>query len=274
MKYIYLTIFTFVISTSVYGAFEQNEAGARSSALGGAFVGLADNSWAIFYNPAGLARLMHNELSVFYLPQQFGLKELSTTAIAGNINSKIGTVGFGLRSFGFSLYKEITGSLSYANEFGGADLGVSINYYSLTISGYGSDAAVGVDVGILLPLFRNFNFGISAKNLNMPTIGKAKEKLPQIFSTGISYSPVDNFILVTDYRKEISFEGSTRFGVEYKVFDFASLRIGATNGPPSYTAGIGFEYKFIKLDYSFYTHQELGITHTFSITFILGGSDD
>jgi hypothetical protein len=125
MKYIYLMIFTFVLSTSVYGAFEQNELGARSSALGGAFFGLADNSWVIFYNPSDLARLAYNELS-FYLPQQFGLKELSTTAITGNCNSKIGIIGLGLRSFGFSLYKEITGSLSYANEFAGADLGVSI----------------------------------------------------------------------------------------------------------------------------------------------------
>jgi hypothetical protein len=58
------------------------------------------------------------------------------------------------------------------------------------------------------------------------------------------------------------------------VFDFASLQIGAADGPTSYTAGIDVEYKFIKLDYSFFTHQEIGITHTFSITFIWGGSDD
>jgi hypothetical protein len=241
MKYIYLTILTIVISTSVNGAFEQNEAGARASPLGGAFVGLADNSWAIFYNPAGLARLTHNELSVFYLPQQFGLRELSTTAMTCNYNSKIGAVGFGLRSFGFNLYKEITGTLCYANEFAGADLGVSINYYSLTISSYGNDAAVGVDVGLLLPLSRNLNFGLFARNLNMPAIGKAKEKLLQIFYTGISYSPAENFIFVADYRKEISFAGSFRFGVEYKVFDIASLCIGAANGPPSYLAGIGVE---------------------------------
>lgn len=271
MKYIVLTILLIVINVSGFSAFEQNEAGAKPYALGGAFVALADNGWAIFYNPAGIARLMHNEVSVFYLPQQFGLKELSTTSIAGNYNSIVGTFGFGVRRFGFSLYKEITASIAYASMFLGVYAGVNLNYYSLTISNYGNDAAIGVDAWILFPLVRSLDFGICAKNLNMTTIGRGREKLPQIFSTGVSYSPVENLVVVADYRKEIAFEGSPRFGVEYKVFDFASLRVGAANNPPTYTAGIGVEYKFIQIDYSFFTHQELGISHTFSVTLIWGG---
>lgn len=271
MRYIVLTLLIIVLNVSGFSAFEQNEAGARPYALGGAYVAIADNAWAIFYNPAGFARLSHNEISVFYLPQQFGLKELSTTAIAGNYYSNAGTFGFGVRRFGFNLYNEITASLSYASMFLGVCAGVNLNYYSLTISNYGSDAAIGVDVGIIFPLVRGLDFGICAKNLNMPTIGKGREKLPQIFSTGVSYSPVENLVVGADYRKEIAFEGSQRFGVEYKVFEFASLRVGAANNPPTYTAGIGVEYEFIQIDYSFFKHQELGISHTFSVSFIWGG---
>lgn len=271
MRYIVLTILLIVANVAAFSAFEQNEAGAKPYALGGAFVALADNAWAVFYNPAGIARLVHNEVSVFYLPQQFGLKELSTTVIAGNYNSNVGTFGFGVRRFGFSLYKEITATIAYASMFLGVYAGANLNYYSLTISNYGNDVAIGMDAGILFPLVKDFDFGISVKNLNMPTIGKRREKLPQIFSTGINYSPVENLVVAADYRKEIGFEGSPRFGVEYKVFEFASLRAGAANNPPTYTAGIGVEYKFIQIDYSFFTHQELGMSHTFSVTLIWGG---
>jgi long-subunit fatty acid transport protein len=271
MKYIVLTILVIVINVSGFSAFEQNEAGTKPYALGGAFVALADNAWAIFYNPAGIARLVHPEISIFYMPQQFGLKELSTTSIAGNYNSNVGALGFGVRRFGFSLYKEITASFTYASMFLGVYAGVNLNYHSLTISNYGNDAAIGVDAGFIFPLVRGLDFGICVKNLNMPTIGRGREKLPQIFSTGVSYSPLDNLIVAADYRKEISFEGSPRFGVEYRVFDFASLRIGAANNPPTYTAGIGVAYEFIQFDYSFFTHQELGISHTFSVTLIWGG---
>jgi hypothetical protein len=274
MKYFIQILLLVGINISGFSAFEQNEGGARSMALGGAFVGLANNPWAIYYNPAGISNIVDNEMSIFFLPQQFGLMELSTAMIAGNYKSKVGAFGFGLRKFGFNLYKEISGCLSYSNEVFGINVGINLNYYSLTIAGYGRDAAIGVDVGVLFPLVQNLQIGMSTKNINMPTLGERKEKLPQIFSTGISYSPVENLVVVMDYYKEVTYEGSFRFGTEYKVFDFASLRVGAANQPAVYSLGAGVEYKFIQLDYSFCVHQELGITHAFSITLKWGGADD
>jgi hypothetical protein len=274
MKYQIAVTLLIILKTTVFSAFEQNEAGARAYAMGGAFVASADNCWSIFYNPGGLIRMSHNEFSLFYLPRQFGLKELSTSVVAGNIRSNVGSIGFGLRRFGFNLYKEITGCVTYSNEISDVGVGITVNYYSLTISGYGSDAAIGLDVGILFPVLNNLNLGVVVKNINMATIGKAKEPIPQIYSTGLSYSPLENMTITVDYRKEISYEGSVRTGMEYKVFDMAYLRIGAANVPSTYSAGIGFEYEFFKFDYSFYTHQELGITHTFSLTIIWGGEDE
>ncbi|OGR84207.1 MAG: hypothetical protein A2636_03510 [Elusimicrobia bacterium RIFCSPHIGHO2_01_FULL_64_10] len=46
--------------------FEDLGAGARAMGLGGAFVGLADDSRAVYYNPAGLAGLGRNEVSADY----------------------------------------------------------------------------------------------------------------------------------------------------------------------------------------------------------------
>lgn len=58
--------------------FEDMGWGARPMGMGGAFVGLADDSRAVFYNPAGLAYIRRTELSGDYARLHGGLKDQST----------------------------------------------------------------------------------------------------------------------------------------------------------------------------------------------------
>ncbi|MBU1299333.1 MAG: hypothetical protein KKF20_06795 [Bacteroidetes bacterium] len=265
-------IFVVFLSSAVpsFASFEGYETGSRAKSLGNAFVGLADDCWAIYYNPAGLARINQNNFSFFYLPNQFGLSELTTAAIAGSYSTQFGTFGVGVRKFGFELYKELSVTVSYANNVAGIYFGANLNYNHLAIRGYGSDAAIGLDAGVLLPLIKNLYLGVAAKNVNIPTIGKSKEKLPQVFSTGISYTPVNNLILLVDYQKELGFDASPKFGAEYKIFDMLSLRFGVSDNPTSFASGVGIEIAFVHFDYALFTHQELGISHSATITFRWG----
>ncbi|MDI6779709.1 MAG: hypothetical protein QME25_05895 [Bacteroidota bacterium] len=265
-------IFVLFLSSAVpsFASFEGYETGSRAKSLGNTFVGLADDCWAIYYNPAGLARINQNNFSFFYLPNQFGLSELTTAAIAGSYSTHFGTFGVGVRKFGFELYKEISATVSYANTIAGIYFGANLNYNHLAIRGYGSDAVIGLDVGVLLPLFKSaidgLFLGISAKNINIPSIGKSREKLPQVFCTGISYTPVNNLILLVDYQKEIGFDASPKFGAEYQIFDMLSLRFGVSDNPTSFASGVGIEIAFVRFDYALFTHQELGISHSATIT--------
>ena len=53
----------FLITTSAFGsAFAIPEQGAKAAAMGGAFVALADDPSAIFFNPAGLAQQRERRL--------------------------------------------------------------------------------------------------------------------------------------------------------------------------------------------------------------------
>lgn len=265
-----LIIFIILLQHSVFAGFEQTNLGSRANALGGASVGLSDDCWSIFYNPAGLYSLMHNEAAAFYSPRPFGLSELSTTAFVANYSTNFGMFALAAKKYGFDLYKEISGTLSYSNLFFGIKIGTNFHIHTLTIKGYGNDYTIGMDVGIMFPLANNLLLGFSAKNINAPTIGRMKEKLPQIFLFGTSYSPINNVFLLIDYEKEIMFDGSLKAGFEYWVFEFGALRFGVNSKPSTVSAGLGLKYLSMKIDYAIISHQELGLTHSITIGYLWG----
>ncbi len=267
-------ILILIFNTTVWGSFEGFEYGSRSIAMGSAFTGLSNDCFSIFYNPAGLNNIKFNEASFFVFPYQYGLKELSTTILLFNIFTKYGTFGFAAKKFGFELYKELTGSIAYANNYNQINFGVTININSLSIRNYGNDITVGLDVGVLFPLSQNFDIGFTVKNINAPTIGKKREKLPQALLTGIAYNPVDNFVLTFDMQKEYKSDLCFASGLEYKIFDLVYLRLGLRNLPSTYSAGIGVEFNLLRLDYAFVNHQELGLSHSMTVSILIGGKDD
>jgi hypothetical protein len=266
----YFVFFVF-LQCVAFGGFERAEVGARASAFGGAFCGLSDDCWAIFFNVGGLSQVQRREVSFFYSPQPFGLKELSTSAAAAAYSTNFGVIGISARRYGFNLYREFSGSLAYAKTISDVGIGINVNYHSVAIKNYGAAGTIGIDVGILLHIIDKLRWGISVKNINAPTIGTSKEKLPQTFSSGVAYIPLENLHLFFDYQKELRFEASPRFGFEYWIIDAFALRGGVSDQPVQYSGGMGIRYAMFQVDYAFAMHQELGSTHEASFTIRWGG---
>ena len=266
MKHRMIFLMIVLCMNHVQASFERTESGARPLCLGGAYVGLADDAWGIFYNPAGLAQARFAELAVFYSPQPFGVPELKSLSFAALYPSAIGSFGLSVRRYGFELYRETSGSLAYAHKLAGIFVGINVNYHSVSIAHYGSAGTIGVDLGVLVPILDNLRWGLAAKNINAPTIGQSAERLPQAFTTGIFYKPIESFCFVFDYQKELSFPAAPRFGFEYWIIDGVALRGGASDQPATYAAGLGIRYGFFQIDYAFTTHQELGLTHQASLS--------
>lgn len=92
-------VFIFLLSTFSYGQnnFEKNVSkrgtvaapflnisqGARATAMGSAFVAVADDPTAVFWNPAGVARLRQNGFAVDHTQW---IADLKYNFIAGSIN--------------------------------------------------------------------------------------------------------------------------------------------------------------------------------------------
>ena len=60
--------------------FPNSGGGARPMGMGGAYIGLADDANAPFFNPAGLTQQMKRELKAMYSMLYAGLKPILYTA--------------------------------------------------------------------------------------------------------------------------------------------------------------------------------------------------
>jgi len=159
--------------------------GARPLAMGGAFVGIADDGNALFYNPAGLARVK-------------GLSVLSSyearpgTASYGNLSASLPHFGFGVHYFDF-------GDVPETDEFGNILGTFGYRNYAL-IAAAGIKAA---DLPFLarMPLAESIGFGLKAKFLKISTLDPGNGTgfaidLPFFFR---SESPSPRVPIITSY---------------------------------------------------------------------------
>ncbi|MEE9224782.1 MAG: hypothetical protein V3U68_01110 [Bacteroidota bacterium] len=252
---------------ALFAAFEPREIGARVAGIGGAFVGVARDAWSTFRNPCGLSQLGTRELSVSHSPALFGLRELAFGAFVYAHPTRVGFFALSASRFGFELYNETTVSVSYSNSYHRTvALGFTLRYHHLEIERYGSAVAFGFDAGILIGLSEQLHAGFFVRNINAPTIGLAKERLPQVYSTGISYMPVNRLIILVDLEKDVRFPASVKAGVEYRPLEFLAFRTGLATVPSRGTAGVGIQYSRFAFDYAVQAHPELGLTHQFSVS--------
>ncbi len=77
--------------------------GARPMGMGGAFTGLSDDANAIFWNPAGLARLQNSQLT-FMHTRQFGLIPYTLLGYASRFRGY--GVGLGVLTSGNDVLRE------------------------------------------------------------------------------------------------------------------------------------------------------------------------
>ncbi len=266
-------IILFLVSFRItYSQFELIDIGAKPISMGGAFTSLANNSNAVYYNPAGISQLPFREVSIFYSPAPFGLKELANGSVNFVQPTKFGAFGLSAKTYGFELYKEITATLTYANNYNRKIYyGANINYYNLKIQNYGSASTFGIDIGAMAYLTDFLRWGFSAFNLNRPSIGTQKDKLPQVYRTGLSIQPRTDLNFVLDVEKDTRYTASVKAGIEYTMYDMINLRAGVGTEPTKFSGGVGFCYSLFEIDYGFYNHQDLGLTHQGTITINFGG---
>jgi hypothetical protein len=269
----FIIVLFFVLFRVSYAQFELIDIGAKPISMGGAFTSLANNSNAVYYNPAGISQLPFREVSIFYSPAPFGLKELANGSINYVEPTKFGAFGLSAKTYGFELYKELTITATYSNNYKKKIFyGANVNFYNLKIQNYGSASTFGIDIGGLAYLTDFLRWGFAAFNLNRSKIGTQDDKLPQVYRTGISIQPRNELNFVLDVEKDTRYTTSVKAGVEYSLYDMIDLRAGIGTEPTRFSGGVGLYYSIFEIDYGFYNHQDLGLTHQGTITINFGGS--
>ena len=217
---------------------------ARSAGMGDAYVALADDADATFFNPAALANDEGRALSTtFYKPVPSLASDIFTSF--GAYTQPFGGVG----NFGLSLVYTSLGTQFRTDEQGqdlgtftsfGVAFGVSYGAYitkSLSLGlttklihqnlagqgagaeqGSGTGTSFGADLGLLWKPSDRFSFGWALRNVgpNMTFIdADQSDPLPQTFTVGFGWKFLKNekwsFLLATDVYKPLSDEGISSF---------------------------------------------------------------
>lgn len=294
LRIIFLSsILLFLFITPVSGKEYSNVAsifdlgmGARPLAMGGAFVGLADDGNTLFYNAAGLG-WMH------------GISVLSSyetrpgTASYGNLSVSLPHFGFGLNYFDFGDvpktddFGNVIGAFSYRNyAFIAAagmkvrdlpflarmpfaeniGIGLDLKFLKIATSDPGSGSGFAIDLPLLFrselpsprfPIITSYGFGVVIKNIiSLPisyTSGH-QENWPRKLIVGLSLEFLDQATLVMDATSE----KSIHLGIEWTPIPAVSFRIGLRNeGVWIWSLGMGTRFHNFVLDLAVVPHPYL-----------------
>ena len=263
-----------LICRNLLAGFDDFPVGARSLAMGGTYVALANTADALFLNPGGLSQIIGTEVSLFY-QKPFGLDDVNIGSASASFPLSRTRLNLGVLTLGNGLYQEQVFFLAYSKGHQGRIYyGASLKYQLVRINHYGSDGTLGLDIGLVVPINQQLSLGFVAKNINRPSVGKSREKLPQTFNTGLALYPHPRMILNLEIFKDVRFEQEIRFGIEFKAFDNLALRTGTANNPNRFSAGFGIHASRFTVDYAFFTHNDLGLTQQVSFSIHFGRKNE
>lgn len=274
VKIVFVAVLLLFISTGLFGAlFEMHARGGRVLGMGGAFTGLADDEYAILYNPAGLAGVQGVRANLNYQPV-FAVDDVMSMGV-------IGAVGFGNFAIGGSFFQVgQDGGTSFSTvTLGGAYLfkglklgplsnlrvGLNLNMYLIFVDGYESsggegfkDSAIAVSGGLsfLCNLFsKDLTFGFYLNNLTQPSISVFEngdgDEIKFEARVGLSYLVNEYFRINMDYAFR-DYEYSTEtlanlyIGAEIYFYKSVMMRFGFDEG--LLAVGLGLKTKYMNLN--------------------------
>lgn len=277
------------------GEFLRIPQGARAVGMGGAFVGIANDITATYWNPAGLIQLNDREIlfahttwieniNSEYLSYTQPIKSVNNRkrAMAGSLNlMRIGEIE------GRDDVGNLTGdldvqnlamNLSLAFEYSKqTSMGVNLKAVKQDYAGYKGEG-VSVDLGILSRFNDAFSFGAVLKNAGPKfKTDQIKNALPLTLKAGLGYKSKwlgENSTIGIDVEQPKDNEINLHTGIEYGVNEMFTIRLGFEK-QTGFSAGLGLKSQgggnynkiSVQVDYAFLSFSETGLsdTHRFSV---------
>jgi len=265
--------------------------GARPQAMGGAFIAVADDINAGYWNPAGIPQLDKQALGLMH-SNPFGVGEVQL-----NYLSYVHPTALGFLNGGLSLsytkqsarlaqgeaeetvdMDENTYILSLGSQLPGGSLSLGANLKALTVAETDEGitrAGTAFDVGVLYQATEDVTVGLMLRNL---AARLGDENFPTDTRVGIAGHVLDHKLrLAADYASKEDVEGhqgtswQAHLGAEYWLSDTFALRLGSDKG--HMTAGFGLGFQLFGagspegiLDYSYRQDDVLDYTHRFALS--------
>ncbi len=291
-------LFSATTAGTAAAAFLKIGVGAKPSALGDAYIGIADDQNAVLLNPGGLCFLEKGIVSFTHLnwiadtninslTAVYGLKGIGTFGLTWeNLNYGViqGTNELGEETEEFTPQDTLF-TLAYGRQMG-ESLGVGLNlkYISSVIQDY-SAGTVAFDIGLLYKTElagKPVKAGLSVRNVGgKMTYDVEGDSLPMYFGIGASYvvlsTDTNNVMAALDIGKASDTDLRFNIGAQYSFKDFLAIRLGYKLGDydvEGFSGGLGAGYTLsngmrLALDYAYgSTSSEFSDVHRISFSFL------
>lgn len=270
-------------------------AGSKPGAMADAYTGLADDVYALYYNPAGLTRMKRPEfagqLTNYFQDSDYGFMGFAYPIADsnGNVRHSVGVSVYSLKVN--SLERRTQDTDNAAGLFDSADMAYALSYaYRISdrlglgitgkyIRGQIDDvkaSAFAADIGAQYLLDR-FSIGFTVRNIGTKMkYGSEADPLPLGVFLGLGYRVSDSFALGLDAYKYNDYKLVGAIGGDYtkEVISklWGSLRAGYTthntdsDGFNGFTMGAGIKYSKTAFDFAWIPFGDLGNTFRYTLS--------
>jgi hypothetical protein len=240
--------------------------GARGSGMGNACVTIP-GLWSVFYNQANLVNLKYTSAGIHH-EMNFGISQLSTSAIAFAKPLGNGTLAICSAFFGYRGFRESKTGVSYSlHLFRGISAGVQLEYLGMNAADNSARYyALSFELGILASLSKELELGVHVFNpANIHYYGRNGEPIPPAATIGLGYKPVEFLVLTFETEEKLGSAPLCRAGIEFGLGKQLFIRTGISTIPWENSFGAGVKLKSFTIDLSVRRNPVLGYSPACSI---------
>jgi hypothetical protein len=242
-----------------------NSAGAGEAGMGSVCV-MKTGFWSSFNNQALLA-YNTSYIAGFNYENRFNIHELGTRSAGLLIPAGKTSAGLIYSHFGYSNFRRSMAGIACGTSLGEKiAFGVQVDYFLEKTSGdYDNYQSVTCEAGLFFKPSEKVSIGVHVFNPVPNSLRKTTMPATIRVGAGIELSKV----LFAGAEAEMS-SGEMliiRTGFEYEALKRLWIRGGFSSENTSFTFGLGYLLKSLKIDLSFSSHEKLGITSSASLIF-------
>lgn len=265
--------------------FLRTQVGGRPAGLGGAYAALADDVWALHYNPGGLGLVPRSELGLMYEQRELDI-DLSQGGIAvplggtwtlgasalrlGTTDTRRGALGLELGTFEV---EDLAVSGGVGFRWGSVGIGAVGRYVRSRLDDRTASTGMA-DIGVLWRYSDRLSVGAAIQHIGgRLRFDRVSDPLPRTVRVGAAVRLFDDRLMLTGdaiFVRDLDARGAIggEFRVAAPLVVRAGLRLGGDRPTRErYSLGLGLTFGAIDLDYAFSPVGLLGAEHRVSLAY-------